>query len=78
MRIALGADAYMIIKGKCEDTIKLLDEWKDVTSSTDVDQMEGVNVLGNESKSNNQTSPPMLDFCLRPANVVVTSWTDDS
>lgn len=39
LRLALGADANKIIKGKCEDTIKLLDEWKEVTSSTDVDKV---------------------------------------
>ncbi|KIW90300.1 uncharacterized protein Z519_08944 [Cladophialophora bantiana CBS 173.52] len=37
LRLALGADAYRIIRGKCEETIKGLDEWKEITSSTDVD-----------------------------------------
>lgn len=35
VRIALGADANRIIKGKCEETIALLDGWKEITSSTD-------------------------------------------
>ncbi|OQV09753.1 hypothetical protein CLAIMM_13842 [Cladophialophora immunda] len=37
LRLALGADAYRIIRGKCEETIKGLDEWKEITSSTDID-----------------------------------------
>lgn len=37
VRIPLGADANRIIKGKCEETIALLDEWKEIASSTDVD-----------------------------------------
>ncbi len=34
-RLVLGSDAYGAITGKCEDTVKLLDEWKEVTVSTD-------------------------------------------
>jgi NAD(P)-dependent dehydrogenase (short-subunit alcohol dehydrogenase family) len=36
MRLALGTDAYHRIKGKCETTIELLEEWKDITCSTDL------------------------------------------
>lgn len=39
VRLALGADAYGAIKGKCEETIKLLDEWKDVTTPTNHDDV---------------------------------------
>lgn len=35
VRLALGTDAYESITGKCDETKKLLDEWKDVTSQTD-------------------------------------------
>ncbi|KAI5369411.1 Putative short-chain dehydrogenase/reductase SDR, NAD(P)-binding domain superfamily [Septoria linicola] len=35
VRLVLGSDAYGMIKTKCEDTIQLLEEWKDVTCSTD-------------------------------------------
>ncbi|KAK5048478.1 hypothetical protein LTR84_005568 [Exophiala bonariae] len=38
MRLALGSDAYVVIRGKCEATIKLLDDWKDITTPTDVDE----------------------------------------
>jgi len=38
MRLALGSDAYGVITGKCEATIKLLGEWKDITTPTDVDE----------------------------------------
>lgn len=38
IRLALGSDAYGVIRGKCEETIKLLDEWKDITTPTDVDE----------------------------------------
>lgn len=30
LRLPLGTDAYGIIKAKCEETVKLLDDWKDV------------------------------------------------
>ncbi|KAL1998476.1 hypothetical protein VTN02DRAFT_6098 [Thermoascus thermophilus] len=42
VRLALGADAYGWIKGKCEETIKLLDEWKDVTTPTNHDDVVAV------------------------------------
>ncbi|KAH0489903.1 hypothetical protein TgHK011_001395 [Trichoderma gracile] len=37
VRMALGQDAYEVIKNKCNKTIKLLEDWKDVISSTDLD-----------------------------------------
>ena len=38
MRLVLGKDAYGMIKAKCEETIKGLEEWKDITCSTDLDE----------------------------------------
>lgn len=38
LRLSLGPDAYDFIKAKCEDTVKLLDQWKDITTSTNIDQ----------------------------------------
>jgi hypothetical protein len=35
MRLALGSDAYETIKKKCDDTKALLEEWKEVMTSTD-------------------------------------------
>ncbi|KAF7541563.1 hypothetical protein G7Z17_g11919 [Cylindrodendrum hubeiense] len=35
VRICLGADCDAFIRKKCDDTIKLLDEWKEVNVSTD-------------------------------------------
>lgn len=35
VRIVLGSDAVAYIRGKCERTMGLLDEWKDVAESTD-------------------------------------------
>jgi NAD(P)-dependent dehydrogenase (short-subunit alcohol dehydrogenase family) len=35
LRLVLGTDAYGAIKGKCETTLDLLEEWKDVIFSTD-------------------------------------------
>jgi NAD(P)-dependent dehydrogenase (short-subunit alcohol dehydrogenase family) len=37
LRLPLGTDAYTIIKGKCESTIKLLDDWKEVICDLDHD-----------------------------------------
>ena len=34
-RLPLGSDCYETIKEKCEETLKLLDDWKDVIKSTD-------------------------------------------
>jgi hypothetical protein len=33
-RLPLGADCYETIKEKCEETLRLLDEWKGVINST--------------------------------------------
>ncbi|KIW23886.1 uncharacterized protein PV07_12049 [Cladophialophora immunda] len=38
MRLVLGPDAYGTIRAKCEETIKGLDEWKELTCSTDLDE----------------------------------------
>jgi hypothetical protein len=35
VRIVLGSDADVYIRSKCEETLELLNEWKDVTVSTD-------------------------------------------
>jgi len=35
VRLVLGRDCDEVIRGKCGDTIKLLDEWKEVVQSTD-------------------------------------------
>lgn len=34
-RLPLGLDVYDDMKAKCEETLKLLEEWKDVIRSTD-------------------------------------------
>ncbi|KAF2107052.1 hypothetical protein BDV96DRAFT_506887 [Lophiotrema nucula] len=36
-RLPLGIDCYDDVKSKCEETLRLLEEWKDVTTSTDFD-----------------------------------------
>jgi hypothetical protein len=36
-RIALGSDARGIIGGKCEATLKLLEEWDEVVTKTDLE-----------------------------------------
>ncbi|EXJ87955.1 hypothetical protein A1O1_04882 [Capronia coronata CBS 617.96] len=38
MRLVLGTDAYTRIKAKCEETLKGLEQWKDLTCSTDLDE----------------------------------------
>lgn len=35
IRLVLGSDAYALIVGKCDETKKLLEEWKEVIRSTD-------------------------------------------
>jgi NAD(P)-dependent dehydrogenase (short-subunit alcohol dehydrogenase family) len=35
VRLVLGSDCQTVIRGKLEETAKLLDEWKDVSYSTD-------------------------------------------
>lgn len=37
LRFPLGADCFSTIKEKCEETLNLLEEWKDVINSTDHD-----------------------------------------
>lgn len=36
-RLVLGADANRTIRGKCEETIGLMEEWEDITTKTDLD-----------------------------------------
>lgn len=36
VRMPLGPDGYEVIKNKCDKTIRILEEWKDVISSTDL------------------------------------------
>ncbi|KAI8674093.1 hypothetical protein NCS55_00732100 [Fusarium keratoplasticum] len=40
LRIALGADGYEVVKNKCDETLKILEDWKDVSCSTDFDTKE--------------------------------------
>lgn len=35
MRLALGSDSSPCIRSKCEDTVKLLDDWDPITTKTD-------------------------------------------
>jgi len=35
MRVVLGSDAPGVVRGKCEDTIRLLEEWDGITNVTD-------------------------------------------
>lgn len=35
IRIALGSDSAPVIRGKCEETIKLLDDWQGIVDKTD-------------------------------------------
>lgn len=37
MRLALGSDAYPMIKAKCEETIQGLNEWKEISCSTNIE-----------------------------------------
>jgi hypothetical protein len=37
MRLPLGIDCYDDVKEKCEETLKLLEEWREVIRSTDFD-----------------------------------------
>ncbi|KAK5094251.1 hypothetical protein LTS08_008670 [Lithohypha guttulata] len=40
IRLALGGDAYHAIKQKCEETLELLEAWKDITTTTDHDDVK--------------------------------------
>jgi hypothetical protein len=42
VRVAFGSDCYQTVKGKCERVLKGLEEWKDVTLSTDFPQKNTV------------------------------------
>jgi hypothetical protein len=37
-RMPLGIDCYDDVKAKCEETLRLLENWKDVIRSTDMDR----------------------------------------
>lgn len=37
MRLVIGKDSSETIRKKCEDTVKVLDEWKEISYSTDLD-----------------------------------------
>lgn len=39
LRLPLGRDCYAGLKQKCEQTLKLLDDWKDIITSTDHDDI---------------------------------------
>ena len=36
--LSLGSDAYTAIRAACEEKIRVLDEWKEVTVSTDFEK----------------------------------------
>ena len=38
LRLPFGQDASAAIRAKCQDTLKVLDEWKDVIESTNFDE----------------------------------------
>ncbi|KAI1865066.1 uncharacterized protein JN550_008612 [Neoarthrinium moseri] len=40
LRIPLGSDGWARVKAKCENTIKICDEWENVAKSTDIEQAE--------------------------------------
>ncbi|RSL73546.1 hypothetical protein CEP53_000673 [Fusarium sp. AF-6] len=40
LRIALGEDGYEVVKDKCDETLKSLEDWKDVSCSTNFDTQE--------------------------------------
>ncbi|KAI1095505.1 NAD(P)-binding protein [Rostrohypoxylon terebratum] len=41
-RFPLGTDCYETLKGKCEETLSLLEDWKEVINSTDLDNHSDV------------------------------------
>ncbi|KAJ9316669.1 hypothetical protein DTO271D3_3176 [Paecilomyces variotii] len=41
IRLALGADSYELIRAKCQETITLLDGWKDISTPTNHDDVAG-------------------------------------
>ncbi|KAF4467694.1 oxidoreductase yusZ [Fusarium albosuccineum] len=38
VRVVLGSDCVAYIRNECEETLKLLDQWKDVAATTDYDE----------------------------------------
>jgi hypothetical protein len=38
LRVPLGTDGWTRIKDKCEETLKICQEWEEVAKSTDVQQ----------------------------------------
>ena len=34
MRVTLGSDSHEVVRGKCEETLKLLEEWDGITNVT--------------------------------------------
>lgn len=38
LRFPLGSDCTKVIKEKCEETLKLLEDWEDVMTSTDIQE----------------------------------------
>lgn len=40
LRLPIGKDAYQTIKDKCEATLQLLEEWKDIITATDHDNVQ--------------------------------------
>ncbi len=40
VRLPLGSDAVGFIRAKCQATLQLLDEWQDITTSTDHDDVQ--------------------------------------
>lgn len=41
LRLPIGSDCYAGLKQKCEETLALLEDWKDVITSTDHDDVTG-------------------------------------
>lgn len=40
LRVPLGTDGWTRIKAKCEDTLKICDDWEEAAKSTDVQQVQ--------------------------------------
>lgn len=38
LRVPLGTDGWTRIRAKCEETIKICDDWEEVAKSTDIEQ----------------------------------------
>ena len=37
LRLPLGSDCYGLVKGKCEEMLGVLEQWKEVIKSTDIE-----------------------------------------